>query len=108
MAMVKLYGFNYSTNDKYHYTYGHERADVVKDRDERFLDDYFAHELRAHRWVQISEDIAKDLEQTHEDFLRNVSYNYVMKDIKYCEYHVDTHSCLKKISTISTLSMVGA
>ena len=44
-------GYKYDENKKSYYTDGHEREDVVKDRNKRFLIKYFIAERRAHRWV---------------------------------------------------------
>ena len=42
-------GYEYSETKKMYYTDGHERADVIEDRDFRFLERYFEYELRCHR-----------------------------------------------------------
>jgi hypothetical protein len=41
----------YDENRRCYYTDGHEREDVVKDRNKRFLVEYFKLERRAHHWV---------------------------------------------------------
>ena len=51
-------GYKYDENKKYYYTDGHEREDVVKDRNEQFLIHYFIAERRAHRWVQLDYIVA--------------------------------------------------
>ena len=55
-------GFKYNENKQNYCTNGHERDDVVKDRDERFLTRYFDSELLAHQWVQIPSSVASNLE----------------------------------------------
>jgi hypothetical protein len=51
-------GYKYDKNRRCYYTDGHEREDVVKDRNKRFLVEYFKLERRAHRWVQLTEEKA--------------------------------------------------
>jgi hypothetical protein len=58
----------------YKYTDGHEREDVVKDRNKRFLVEYFKLERRVHRWVQLIEEKANELEES-----------------QMREYHLDMH-----------------
>ena len=96
---MKYLDFRYCENKKCYYTDGHERDDVVKDRNDRFLIKYFEAELQAYRWVQITESEALDLEK--DDFFpRNCSYNYVEEvDGEMCsfrEYHIDTNDCLQE------------
>ena len=51
-----------------YYTDGHERHDVVEDRNNRFLHEYFNHEIRCHRWVQLSRKEAKELHKKTQGF----------------------------------------
>ena len=46
---MQYLGFKYSENLKCYYNDGHEREDVVKHRNERFLVEYFELELRCYR-----------------------------------------------------------
>ena len=64
-------GFHYDVNEKSYYIDGHKREDVVADRNNRFLVNYFAYELKCHRWVQISEAIAQSLEDKSAIIVRN-------------------------------------
>ena len=61
-------GYTYDYNKRCYYTDGHERDDVVDDRDNRFLDSYFALELESYRWVQLKKEDALNLSSIHEDF----------------------------------------
>jgi hypothetical protein len=78
----------------YKYTDGHEREDVVKDRNKRFLVEYFKLERRVHRWVQLIEEKANELEESlsKPPLPRNISYNYTTpNDVQMREYHLDMH-----------------
>ena len=57
-----LLGYKYDETKKCYYTDGHERPDVVADRNNRFLVEYFRLEKCAHRWVQLEEQQAVQLE----------------------------------------------
>ena len=60
---IKDLGFHYDVNKRCYYTDGHERSDVVEDREDRFLDSYFNYEIQSHRWVQLIELDAIQLEK---------------------------------------------
>ena len=55
-------------NKWYYYTDGHERDNIVKDREDRFLGAYFGYELQTPRWVQVSDSIAVKIEKTDAIF----------------------------------------
>jgi hypothetical protein len=66
----------------------------MKDRNKRFLVEYYKLERRAHRWVQLTEEKANELEGTlsKPPLQQNVSYNYTTPDgVQMREYHLDTH-----------------
>ena len=48
---MKKLGFEYKSQTKCYYTDGHEREDVVKERN-TFIKNYFNIELETMRWVQ--------------------------------------------------------
>jgi hypothetical protein len=75
---LQLMGYKYDENCRCYYTDGHEREDAVKDRNKRFLTQYFKLERRAHRWVQLTEEKAKELEVilTKLPLQQNVSFEY--------------------------------
>ena len=89
-------GLSYDENRRCYYTDGHERPDVVDDRDNRFLDVYFNYEIRTHRWVQITDSVATELEKSMKQFPLNCYHSYIHDDIPHREYHVDCHPCLHK------------
>ena len=97
---LKLLGFNYSVNKRYYYTDGHERPDVVKDRGERFVGEYFKHEILCRRWIQISETNAALLEEQYKNFPKNVSYNCINAGVNYRKYPVDTHKSLFQLNQL--------
>ena len=72
-------GYQYDEK-KCYYTDGHERPDEVADRNDRFLLEYFRLEKYAHRWVQLSETQAVNLETTVTNFPKNCYYNYMTDD----------------------------
>ena len=90
-----LLGYKYSENMKCYYTDGHERPDVVEDRNNRFLIEYFRLEKCAHRWVQLEESKAMQYEKDGCEFPLNCYHSYVTtEDVNMREYHVDTHEVL--------------
>ena len=88
-------GYEYSETKKTYYTDGHERADVIEDRDFRFLNRYFEYELRCHRWVHIKRTDAVLLGKDNPSFAVDACYRFKIDDIDYNEYHMDTHICLQ-------------
>jgi hypothetical protein len=90
---LQLMGYKYDENRCCYYTDGHEREDIVKDRNKLFLVEYFKLERRAHRWVQFTEEKANELEETlsKPPLQKNVSYSYITADdVRMREYHLDT------------------
>jgi hypothetical protein len=103
-------GYKYDENRRCYYTDGHEREDVVKDRNKRFLVEYFKLERRAHRWVQLTEEKANELEETltKPPLQKNVSYNYNTPDgVRMREYHVDTHKAFCAFVSANTKQYGG-
>ena len=96
---LRYLGFNYGENRRSYYTDGHEREDVKRDRDERFLDAYFDSEIQCHRWVQISSTMAVNLKNSYPDFAIDSSHYFLKDGIEMQEYHVDTHECLSSFIT---------
>ena len=88
-------GYKYDTNSKSYYTDGHERKDVVEDRNERFLGKYYDYELFTYRWIQLTEEESNKLEGEHKDFPKNCYHSYEHEDVKMREYHIDTHPILQ-------------
>ena len=92
---LKFCGYNYSCNNRSYYTDGHERPDVVKDRDERFLNEYFSAEIRTHRWVQISVRELQNDEELNTEVHKRAAYEYTVNDHIYYEFHIDTHKNIR-------------
>ena len=74
-------GYKYSENKRCYYTDGHEREDVVNDRENRFLIDYFKMERRCYRWVQITTEESKELEKKM-DYLKIAIMNILLEPPK--------------------------
>ena len=73
---LKYLGYHYDKNKTSHYTDGDARDNVVDNRNNSFLIDYFKAERRTHRWVQADSKVAIEIEKTDDTFLRNCSYDY--------------------------------
>ena len=84
-------GYKYDINNKSYYTDGHERADVVDDRNNRFLIHYYKYEQQCYRWIQITETEAVQFEKEDDNFPKNCYFEYVKEEITWREYHVDTN-----------------
>ena len=93
---LKFLGFSYSETKQCYYTDVHEREDVVKDREERFLGTYYNYEIRSYRWIQITDEVAVKLEEEHTDFPKSCYYQYSVDGRMMREYHIDTHDSLSK------------
>ena len=101
---LKIFSYNYSCNNRSYYTDGHERPDVVKDRDERFLNEYFSAEIiRTHRWVQISERELRNDEELNTEVHKNATYKYTADDHIYYEFHIDAHEKLSACNKAENL-----
>ena len=92
-------GYSYDFNKKTYYTDGHERPDVVADRENRFLSAYFSLELYCHRWVHLTKDEVIKRKEDFPDFPMNPCYKFIVSKngniTKMREYHMDTHRSLK-------------
>ena len=91
------FGFKYDKNSKSYYTDGHERKDVIEDRNERFLGSYYAYELRCHRWIQMTSTLAIDIEKKNKDFPLRCYHSYSLDGNEMREYHIDTHPLLREL-----------
>ena len=91
-----LLGYKYCENKRNYYTDGHEREDVIKDRNSRFLVKYFKNGRRIYRWVQLTNEQDIDVEKLDPNFPRDCSYRYTApsSSIQMREYHIDTHKSL--------------
>ena len=104
---LKSFGFKYHKTQRSYYTGGHERADVVHDRDNQFLKEYFFHGLKTYRWLQVESSVATDLENQHIDFPRNCSYIYTKNGKEFREYHIDMHYSLENYVSVKNQKYGG-
>ena len=58
---MKKLGYQYKSQTKCYYTDGHEREDVVKERN-KFIKFYFNIELETMRWIQVSNEVGEKIE----------------------------------------------
>ena len=94
---MKYLGYKYCDHKKYYYTDENKREYVVRDRNDKFLIDYFEAEFLVYRCVQIKESVAIHLEKN--DSLPFSCIHYYFKELNgelcsYREYHVHTHDSL--------------
>ena len=92
-------GYKYEENKRSYYTDGHEREDLIQDRNEIFLVGYFAAECRCRRRLQLQDTTEVLPEMSNTTFPRNYSYNYSTDingtTILLRDYHVDIHLTLE-------------
>ena len=70
------FGFSYNERKKCYFSDKHENVENVNCRKD-FIRKYFDYEMRTHRWVQIAEELAIELENDAENpMMRNVYYKY--------------------------------
>ena len=67
-------GYKYCENKRSYYSDGHERKDALKDRNERFLVEYFKIGRRTYRWVQLTNEQAIKLEESDKKFPKDCYY----------------------------------
>jgi hypothetical protein len=86
--LIKL-GFGYETRRKGYYVDGHEKPDTIQYR-KQFVTRYLQYEHCAHRWVQITNQEAVELEQ--KGYIKqNSGYWYFDSNGNaMVEFHVDT------------------
>jgi hypothetical protein len=84
---MKNLGFSYDMRKKSFYVDGHERSDVVEDRNSFCTDYLTVYEPRCLRWVQLRKDDVVKIDGAIIDF----GYNYVdpTTGIEMVEFHVD-------------------
>ncbi|KAI2509143.1 hypothetical protein MHU86_5262 [Fragilaria crotonensis] len=82
-------GFRYRNRSKHYFVDGHEKPETLAYRP-IFTKRYIAHEVQAHRWVQLTLVASKILEE--QDLVtRNCGYAYLdpVTNIEMLEYHID-------------------
>ena len=86
--MIRL-GFRYEPARKGYYVDGHERPATIQYRWD-FCRRYLAYEKRMHRWVQVPEAVAQQLEKD-EMIARGSGYKYLLNGLTPMrEFHVDS------------------
>ena len=70
-----LFGYKYSARKKSYYSDKHESEENVRDRHD-FIKKYHEYKQDAYLWVQISEEQAVELEQTHGLLLNTAAFCY--------------------------------
>jgi hypothetical protein len=90
-------GYKYSETKKCYYVDGHENEENITAR-KRFIAEYWRNEIRAHRWVQLTEEEAQELEDDPKDkdpLRKDIYHRYIQEDgAAMREDHVDMHLCL--------------
>ncbi len=87
-------GFRYKNQANHYFVDGHEKPEMLA-YCPIFTKQYLAHELSAHRWVQLNVADATLLEE-HRCLMKNTGYHYTdSNNIEMVEYHVD--SCSKML-----------
>ena len=95
---MKLIGFHFDKRKKCYFSDHHEDMGNVEYR-KIFIQKYFKYELNTYRWVHISEDFAKNLEQEKDNpLLENIFIEFKRGNIKMREYHVDTHTTFENLT----------
>ena len=97
-------GFRYKTRGKHYFVDGHEKPETLAYRP-IFTKRYLAHELNAHRWVQVSLAASKVLEE-QGCIAKNCGYNYKdSNNVDMVEYHVDASSKFENMDFGGQLSV---
>ena len=97
---LHLLGFRYELRRKGYYVDGHEKPATIAYR-KAFCERYLMYESRMHRWAQVSEEVAKKLEE-EGDIAVGSGYYYtdtVTKE-KMVEFHVDASDKLLLLGNI--------
>jgi len=84
-------GYTFDERKKCYFTDRHEDVENVTYR-KKFVKKYFEYEKRAFRWVHITEEKAKILENDKDvRLIKNMYDDYEENHIKMRQYHIDTH-----------------
>ncbi|KAI2490954.1 hypothetical protein MHU86_23613 [Fragilaria crotonensis] len=82
-------GFRYRNRGKHYFVDGHEKAETLAYRP-IFTKRYIAHEVQAHRWVQLTR-AASEMLEAQDLIAKNCAYVYVdpINNVEMMEYHID-------------------
>ena len=87
---MKHFGFTYYKRQKSYLSDKHEDEENVTSR-KKITKTYFRLETCTYRWVQIDEDLAKEMENDElKSLAKNICYEYEINNRKMREYHVDS------------------
>jgi len=84
-------GFKYEPRKKHFFVDSHEKKENTQFRDDVFVPEYLARELRMHRWLHLPAAEANALIQKGE-LSREKSHRFQKDGYAFVEYHVDDHS----------------
>ena len=89
LRWMHVVGFRYTNRSKHYFVDGHEKPETLAYRPV-FTKRYLAHELQAHRWIQLSLVASKALE-AQDKVAKDIGFPYVdpIENIDMVEYHVD-------------------
>jgi hypothetical protein len=106
---LRLLGFSYLANRKCYYTDNHEKQENIEHRI-TYIIRYFELELRAYRWVVLTESDAKILEDRQKNPLqKGLARKDFLRDGQMMrEYHIDCHPNLATYVTPANKEKHGA
>jgi len=94
-------GFKYEVRKKGYYVDGHEKPSTIEYR-KRFCERYLGYEARMHRWIQVTEQVAKKLEEEGEITKGSGYYYYdASREESMVEFHVDVSDKLLLLGPIN-------
>jgi hypothetical protein len=98
---LQALGFKYEIRKKGYYINGHEKPSTLAYR-KVFYEGYLIYEARMHCWVQITEKVAKRLEEERE-IARGSAYHYFdeVRKEKMVEFHVDASDKLLFLGNVT-------
>ena len=95
--------FKFSPRRKTYYVDGHEAPDTVQYR-KKYILKYIEDEFRCFRWIQLSEEEVKILEDKDGQFSRKMGYEYNNDNGQpFFEFHVDDHDSFQQRCNIETV-----
>jgi hypothetical protein len=100
--LVKKLCFSYEPRQKGYYVHGHEKGATVAYR-YKFIHTYFQYELQIPRWIQISEEMARIIEEQQQiPTGAGYRYNDQLTGAMMVEYHIDNHDSFQEKMTNET------
>jgi hypothetical protein len=89
LRWMNVVGFRYANRSKHYFVDGHEKPDTLAYRPV-FTKRYLAHEVQAHRWIQLPVVASNELE-AQGLVAKGIGYSYLdtTENVDMIEYHVD-------------------